>query len=219
MYHFSKVRYFYANSESISNAIFPYLLINNIVEANTGIMGGKLSHEYHYRCETGEDHLKCCNDCNFACNMEITIEDQPSSNNNVCPKCLSSNITEIKAVEVAHTFLLDQRYSKAFNATYLNNDGKPNILCMGSYGIGISRLLAACLEVLSTETELIWPTLLSPYNVCIIGPKAGSKQQDSGDIVEQQITQQIADICNHSEVLLDDRKHLTIGKRLLEAKR
>lgn len=178
------------------------------------MMGGKLSHEYHYISPAGEDNLLQCQNCNYAFNAEVTAENP----NPACVKCQSPNIQQVKGMEVAHAFLLGDRYSKVFNATYLHTDGKPKTLLMGCYGIGISRILAASLEVLSTENELKWPSLLAPYDVCIIGPKQGSKEQEKGEQIEQELCKEIVKIYGQ-DVLQDDRKYLTIGKRLMEAKR
>lgn len=178
-------------------------------------MGGKVSHEYHYISSAGEDNLLHCKNCNYAFNVEVTGE---TDNNVSCLKCKSSDVEQVKGMEVAHAFLLGDRYSKVFNATYLHTDGKPKTLIMGCYGIGISRILAASLEVLSTENELKWPSLLAPYDVCVIGPKQGSKEAHQGDLVEENLLEQLKTICRR-ELLHDDRKYLTIGKRLMDAKR
>ena len=63
--------------------------------------------------------------------------------------------------QVAHTFLLGDKYSSALGARYMGLDNKPHNMFMGCYGIGVSRLMAACLETLSTETELRWPQVLA----------------------------------------------------------
>ncbi|XP_075159774.1 prolyl-tRNA synthetase 2-like protein, mitochondrial [Haematobia irritans] len=184
------------------------------VEACSGMMGGKVSHEYHYISSAGEDNLLRCEDCRYAFNEEVTGDTKTTS----CLKCHSKNVKQIKGMEVAHAFLLGDRYSKVFNASFLDTNGKPRTLIMGCYGIGISRILAASLEVLSTESELKWPTLLAPYDVCLIGPKQGSKEAPQAEVVEQQILLELEKLCGR-ELLHDDRKHLTIGKRVMESKR
>jgi prolyl-tRNA synthetase len=73
--------------------------------------------------------------------------------------------------KVGHTFLLGDKYSKPLKATYLSSNGKPEVLQMGSYGLGLSRILAAAVEVLSSEQEIRWPPSLAPYNVIILPPK------------------------------------------------
>ena len=70
--------------------------------------------------------------------------------------------------QVAHTFLLGDKYSSALGARYMGLDNKPHNMFMGCYGIGVSRLMAACLETLSTETELRWPQVLATMLLMLI---------------------------------------------------
>lgn len=72
--------------------------------------------------------------------------------------------------KVAHTFLLDTKYTKPLNVVYkLNNISSPMV--MGCFGLGLSRIFTAMSEILSTKEELRWPNHLAPYTVCIIPPK------------------------------------------------
>ncbi|KAH8303753.1 hypothetical protein KR018_000308 [Drosophila ironensis] len=183
------------------------------VNAATGMMGGSVSHEYHYVSAVGEDTLLQCNSCGFAGNAEVLTSSRR------CPTCRGSHLHEVRGVEVAHTFLLGDKYSKPLVANFLNTAGKPQPLIMGCYGIGITRVIAAALEVLSTDQELQWPRLLAPYDVCLIGPKQGSKEQEAAEVIENDLLHSIGNLCGHHELLHDDRKDLTIGKRLLEANR
>lgn len=192
-----------------------YTKFGLLVEAATGIMGGSQSHEYHYISPVGEDTLLNCSSCGYAGNAEVVEPDASST----CPTCRSTQLNRVRGVEVAHTFLLGDKYSKPLGATFLNTSGKPETLVMGCYGIGITRIIAAALEVLSTEHELRWPTLLAPYDVCLIGPKQGSKEQVPAERLENDLLQQLTQICGDQQLLHDDRKELTIGKRLLDAKR
>lgn len=79
----------------------------------------------------------------------------------------------ILSLQVGHTFLLGDKYSVPLHATYLTDTKEPTNLQMGSYGLGLSRILAASLEVLSSEQEMRWPDALVPYTVLIIPPKVG----------------------------------------------
>lgn len=211
-------------------------------------MGGELSHEYHYKADIGEDKILTCFKCNYAANTEISGEGK-------CPKCGNTSVDihlgiEVKkqviifdisifVLKVGHTFLLGEKYSKPLNATFLSNSGKPEVLQMGSYGLGLSRILAAVIEVLSSEQEIRWPAVLAPYNVIILPPKVltdscvfviivsfffqmGSKEEshikDSG-LVES-LYDKIESINNlQNNVLIDDRTSFTIGRRFLEAKK
>lgn len=90
---------------------------------------------------------------------------------------------------------------------------------MGCYGLGMSRLLAAVVEVLSTETEIRWPWLIAPYSVCIIPPKAGSHEETATKMAAHLFHTLSREKIYQGDVLLDDRSHMTIGRRLQEAKR
>ncbi|KAL2739659.1 hypothetical protein V1477_011048 [Vespula maculifrons] len=172
-------------------------------EGDTGSIGGCLSHEYQYLSEIGEDVILSCQSCNYCVNKNVSTQ-------SVCPHC-SKKLQVHNAVEVGHTFLLDTKYSKPLNAFYKdNNIEKP--LVMGCFGIGLSRIMAAAAEILSTNEELKWPKNLAPFTVCIIPPKKGSKEEIASSYVEQ-----IYDIlCKLGiDTILDDRTDLTIGKRLL----
>ncbi|XP_020814342.1 probable proline--tRNA ligase, mitochondrial isoform X1 [Drosophila serrata] len=209
----------YATVSAAYDRLFQQLEVPFVkVNAATGMMGGSLSHEYHYISPVGEDTLLQCSSCGFAGNSEVletSLQESPTS----CPSCKSTSLSTVRGVEVAHTFLLGDKYSKPLGATFLNTSGKPQSLVMGCYGIGITRIIAAALEVLSTDQELRWPKLLAPYDVCLIGPKQGSKEQQPAEAIENELLGNIGELCGHQELLHDDRKELTIGKRLLEAKR
>ncbi|KAL2716422.1 hypothetical protein V1478_014098 [Vespula squamosa] len=172
-------------------------------KGDTGSIGGCLSHEYQYLSEIGEDVILSCQSCNYCVNINLSTQSE-------CPHC-SKKLQTYNTVEVGHTFLLDTKYSKPLNAFYKdNNIEKP--LVMGCFGIGLSRIMAAAAEILSTNEELKWPKNLAPFTVCIIPPKKGSKEEIASSYIEQ-----IYDIlCKLGiDAILDDRTDLTIGKRLL----
>ena len=89
---------------------------------------------------------------------------------------------------------------------------------MGCYGIGVSRVLAASLEVLSTQTELRWPEAIAPFSLAILAPKGGSKEAEAGAWLLQEICQGAESLLGE-DVMLDDRAKLTVGKKLREAKK
>jgi prolyl-tRNA synthetase len=92
------------------------------------------------------------------------------------------------------------------------------VLQMGCYGIGISRILAASLEVLSSETELSWPTEIVPYQIMIIAPKGGSKEFAAFEQVMSLYDQLNSRDDFKNDIIVDDRLNLTVGKKLKEAK-
>ncbi|XP_024944462.1 probable proline--tRNA ligase, mitochondrial isoform X2 [Cephus cinctus] len=172
-----------------------------------GIIGGSLSHEYHYLSDIGEDTVLLCQSCGYSVNSEVL-------NLSSCLKC-NNNLSSHSAIEVGHTFLLDTKYSKPLNATFLDGP-KPKPLVMGCFGLGLTRIIAAVVEILSTNEVLRWPNNLAPFNVCILTPKKGSKEEIAAPYAEQ-----IFGILNELNVdtIIDDRIHLTIGRRMFDANR
>ena len=90
-----------------------------------------------------------------------------SSIGDPCPRCDNGTLEMWRGIEVGHVFKLGTKYSKALNATYLDADGKEQIIFMGCYGIGISRTVAACIEQNHDENGIIFPLPIAPFH-CII---------------------------------------------------
>ncbi|KFB37342.1 AGAP003589-PA-like protein [Anopheles sinensis] len=187
------------------------------VSGDCGTMGGSISHEYHFPSEVGEDELVQCVRCGIRSNSELfgNLSQQ-------CKTChgKSEDFERQAGIEVAHAFILEDRYTKALGATCLHPNGKPAPLQMGCYGIGVTRLIAAGIEVLSGEKEIRWPLPLAPYRVCIITPKAGSKEElAAGPWVDRMYNNLQAVKGCEGDIIVDDRDQLTIGKRLLDARK
>uniref|UniRef100_A0A8D1RT97 Probable proline--tRNA ligase, mitochondrial n=2 Tax=Sus scrofa TaxID=9823 RepID=A0A8D1RT97_PIG len=182
------------------------------VQADVGSIGGTMSHEFQLPVDVGEDRLALCPRCSFSANVETL--DLAQTN---CPAC-QGPLTETKGIEVGHTFYLGTKYSSIFNAQFTNVHGKASLAEMGCYGLGVTRILAAAIEVLSAEDCIRWPGLLAPYQVCLIPPKKGSKEEAAAELtghLYDHITEAVPQL--RGEVLLDDRTHLTIGNRLKDA--
>ncbi|XP_055077011.1 probable proline--tRNA ligase, mitochondrial [Periophthalmus magnuspinnatus] len=185
------------------------------VQADTGNIGGTLSHEFQLPADIGEDKLLLCGSCSFSANVETLPSDQTH-----CPKCKTGTLAQSKGIEVGHTFYLGKKYSEMFNASFSNTQNKATVTEMGCYGLGVTRILAAAVEVLSTDDEIRWPDLLAPYQVCILPPKKGSKADEASSIAED-LAHSLGGTLPRlkGEVVMDDRTHMTIGKRLKDAKR
>ncbi|XP_077189738.1 putative proline--tRNA ligase, mitochondrial [Paroedura picta] len=184
------------------------------VKAATGSIGGTMSHEFQLPADIGEDKLMMCTNCDFSVNMELI-----NSNQRYCPVC-NGELVETKGIEVGHTFFLGTKYSSVFNATVQTAQSKPVAAEMGCYGLGVTRILAASIEVLSTEDAIRWPSLIAPYQACFIPPKKGSKEEKAAVLLEA-LYDSVAEAVPQlkEEIVLDDRIHLTIGKRLKDAKK
>ncbi|XP_055676878.1 probable proline--tRNA ligase, mitochondrial [Lutzomyia longipalpis] len=188
------------------------------VQGDSGLMGGSLSHEYHLPATVGDDTLATCEKCGHSVNVEAIPEGKREN----CTKCGEGGAIRLtEGIEVAHTFLLEDKYSNPLKATYLQEHGLTEPLAMGCFGVGITRLVAAAIEVLSTDTDIRWPRRLAPFTVCLIPPKSGSKEDKcGGSALAESLYSKVIELPGlHDDAILDDRNHLTIGKRLLLAKR
>ncbi|XP_071448881.1 probable proline--tRNA ligase, mitochondrial isoform X2 [Hetaerina americana] len=173
------------------------------VIGDNGIMGGSLSHEYHFLTKIGEDSLMLCDTCKYGANKEVFEGEN-------CPSCKNGKIQEKHGIEVGHTFVLGSSYSAPLDATFMDSDGKANPLEMGSYGLGMTRILAAAIESLSPADEIRWPLVLTPYTVCIITPKDGSKEEAASQTAYKLYNDLNSINSLRGDVIIDDRGSLTI---------
>ncbi|WP_313295412.1 proline--tRNA ligase [Diaphorobacter sp.] len=106
-----------------------------------------------------------------------------------------------RGIEVGHVFYLGTKYSKAMNATFLAEDGKPAFFEMGCYGIGVSRLPAAAIEQNHDERGIIWPDAIAPFTVviCPIGMDRSEEVKAAAEKLYAEFT------ASGVDVLLDDR--------------
>ena len=106
-----------------------------------------------------------------------------------------------RGIEVGHVFLLGAHYSKAMDATYLDEAGKPQLLQMGCYGIGITRILGAAVEQNHDARGMIWPEALAPFTVvvCPIGYDRSEAVKAAADALHEGL------IAAGIDALLDDR--------------
>lgn len=106
-----------------------------------------------------------------------------------------------RGIEVGHVFFLGTKYSAAMNANYLDEQGKPQLMQMGCYGIGVTRLLGAAIEQGHDERGIIWPASMAPFTVviCPIGYDRFAEVKEAADRLYAYLQSQGID------VLLDDR--------------
>ena len=131
----------------------------------------KYSHEFQTISDIGEDTIFVCEKCNIAINEEI-ITDQ-----NHCPECGNTSLIQKQAVEVGNIFKLQTKYSEAFDLNFMNEKGENELVIMGCYGIGISRLMGVLVEVLAqNESKMIWPNEVAPFNIHLIALNTDSPE-------------------------------------------
>jgi prolyl-tRNA synthetase len=117
-----------------------------------------------------------------------------------CPRCETGVLEVFKGMEIGHIFKLGTKYSESMGATVLNQDGKPVPIVMGSYGIGVERILSAAVEQRHDADGIIWPKSLAPFDVVVT--VTNMKQDDVREAGEKLY----ADLQRAGlEVLLDDR--------------
>lgn len=170
---------------------FKRLGLNAIpVAADSGPIGGNLSHEFSIVAETGESEIFC--DRNL---LEIGIDENIYNSNDKIISVVENylnfysatddkhdekkfnnlvsknNQVNGRGIEVGHIFSFGDKYSNPMKASISGSDGKISDVFMGSYGIGVSRLVAAIIETSNDEKGIIWPTSVAPFLVNIINLK------------------------------------------------
>ncbi|MCV3337177.1 proline--tRNA ligase [Campylobacter sp. RKI_CA19_01121] len=115
----------------------------------------------------------------------------------LCPKC-QHKLKQSKGIEVGHIFKLGNKYSKAMNASYLDENGKAQFFTMGCYGMGVSRLVAVAIEASHDEKGCIWNKTLAPFVLDII-------VSNIKDTKAMEFAEQIYTHFSDKEILFDDR--------------
>ncbi len=191
------------------------------VRADTGAIGGDLSHEFQILAETGESTLYYDKEIE---NFDLagltgdidpdTIEklqalyamEEEKHDPDNCPVA-AENLRTAKGIEVGHIFFFGTKYSESMNARVTGPDGKLVPVEMGSYGIGVSRLVGALIEANHDDNGIIWPEVVAPYKVGLINlrTKDGDCTATCDDLYRQLTDAGV-------EVLYDDRDMGAGGK-------
>ncbi len=178
------------------------------LRAETGAIGGDLSHEFHVVAETGESALYY--DKKFDAlrdgSLTLSVEEMKklyaaADEQHVPADCPlpASDLREARGIEVGHIFYLGTKYSKMLGANITLPDGSNAPAEMGCYGVGVSRLLGAIIEAHHDDKGIVWPESVAPFRLGIVNIKTGDRACDR--MAEAAYTQaQAAGI----EVLLDD---------------
>ena len=116
-----------------------------------------------------------------------------------------------RGIEIGHIFELGRKYSQALGLTVLDENGKARVVTMGSYGIGVSRVMAALAEANHDDKGLTWPAQIAPYHVQVL---ATGKDRAVFDVAEQIASSLDAD---GVEVLYDDRRKVSAGVKFADA--
>jgi len=170
------------------------------VEADPGVMGGSVSHEFMVPAKEGEDVILVCAKCRLTKVLtHLAIENASLDKDEICPKC-GIKLDKVNTLEVGHIFQLGTKYSSVLEANFVDEKGKIQPIIMGCYGIGVSRLISAIIEQNHDKEGIIWPQELSPYKIIVLSLDAGNEKikEKALDIYQKLKNENI-------EVLFDDR--------------
>ncbi|MEK7120633.1 MAG: His/Gly/Thr/Pro-type tRNA ligase C-terminal domain-containing protein, partial [Patescibacteria group bacterium] len=168
----------------------------------------KFSHEFQTLTPFGEDTIYLDENSNIAINKEVY-------NNNIIAglNLKKENLVEKRAVEVGNIFSLGTKFSEPFDLKYKDENGEDKLVVMGSYGIGLGRLMGTVVDVLAkSENEMIWPKEISPFSVHIleIKGKDGEKIKEMAESIYKTLQEK------NIETLYDDRDK-TSGEKFADA--
>lgn len=167
------------------------------------------THEFQVISEVGEDVIRYCPACLYSENLEV-VSLQEGEN---CPKCGNASIQEAKSIEVGNIFPLGTKYSSAFNLKYQDNTGESRLVVMGSYGIGVGRVMGTVVEVMADENSLNWPKSIAPFQIHLltISPKNNPELIKVAEEVYQSLEK------SGFEVFYDDRQDVSAGEKFADS--
>jgi prolyl-tRNA synthetase len=130
----------------------------------------------------------------------------------LCPNCDNSVIDVFSSIELGHIFKLGTKYSVSMGANFLDENGKENPIIMGSYGIGVERVLACYIEQNHDENGIIWDNTLAPFQVHLMGLNMKKTEiEDTSESIYKELT------ASGFEVLYDDRNEVQAGVKFNDA--
>ena len=145
----------------------------------------------------------CCN-WNDECKPDAIIDIRKVQEGDISPDG-NGTLSIKRGIEVGHIFQLGKKYSEALNATVLDENGKSVVMPMGCYGIGVTRVVAACIEQSHDAQGIIWPNAIAPFQLVIVQIDAHKSEQVAQ--YSEKLYQQAQSM--GVEALLDDRDKKT----------
>ncbi|MEM7031114.1 MAG: proline--tRNA ligase [Chloroflexota bacterium] len=169
-----------------------FVVVDDLIPTSPNLVAGANDEGYHLLNTNYERDYKA----------NIVTDIAAAQDGDACPEC-GDALQAQRGVEIGNIFKLGTRYSDSFGATFLGQDGKPKPVIMGSYGIGVGRLLACVAEHYHDDKGLMWPVTVAPYQVHLV--LLGGKKGKDTEAVEKanQLYQDLSAM--GIEVLFDDR--------------
>jgi prolyl-tRNA synthetase len=166
------------------------------MRADTGPIGGDLSHEFIILADTGESEVYCDaawmdtdvlkQEIDFSADLQPLVEEWLSkyaatSEMHDPAKCPvpADRLRKARGIEVGHIFYFGTKYSKPMGAAVAGANGEPITVEMGSYGIGVSRLAGAIIEASHDEAGIVWPDAVAPFDVALVNLRVGDAKCDA----------------------------------------
>ena len=176
-----------------------YLVDPRIVSGTRWITGSNIAGKHVYDLVSGRDFT-----------ADGTIEAAEIKEGDTCPSC-ASKLTIARGIEIGHIFQLGKKYAEALDLKVLDENGKTQVVTMGSYGIGVSRSVAAIIEQNHDEQGIVWPETVAPISVQLVA--AG--KEDSIFVEAEKIAQSLDQ--EGIAVMFDDRKSVSPGVKFNDA--
>ncbi len=176
-----------------------YLVDPRIVSGTRWITGSNIAGKHVYDLVLGRDFT-----------ADGNIEAAEIKEGDICPSC-AGKLTIARGIEIGHIFQLGKKYAEALDLKVLDENGKTQVVTMGSYGIGVSRAVAAIIEQNHDEQGIVWPKTVAPISVQLIA--AG--KEDSIFVEAEKIAQSLDQ--EGIAVMFDDRKSVSPGVKFNDA--
>ena len=176
-----------------------YLVDPRIVSGTRWITGSNLAGKHIYDLVSGRDFT-----------ADGIIEAAEIKEGDICPSC-AGKLTIARGIEIGHIFQLGKKYAEALDLKVLDENGKTQVVTMGSYGIGVSRAVAAIIEQNHDEQGIVWPATVAPIHVQLVA--AG--KEDSIFAEAEKIAQSLDK--EGIAVMFDDRKSVSPGVKFNDA--
>jgi prolyl-tRNA synthetase len=198
----------------------PIIIADNALKNRTNMTTGANKDDHHIRGVEIERDIK----------PDRWADLRTVQKGEACPQCETGTLDIFKAMEIGHIFKLGTKYSDSMGATVLTQEGKETPIVMGSYGIGVERILSAAIEQSHDADGIIWPRAIAPFDVIVTVTNVKQKEiTDAGERLYEELRRA------GLEVLLDDRDEragvkfkdadligvplrLTVGKKVAEGK-
>jgi prolyl-tRNA synthetase len=176
-----------------------YLVDPRIVSGTRWITGSNIAGKHVYDLVSGRDFT-----------ADGTIEAAEIKEGDVCPSC-AGKLTIARGIEIGHIFQLGKKYAEALDLKVLDENGKTQVVTMGSYGIGVSRAVAAIIEQNHDEQGIVWPETVAPISVQLVAAGKEDSIFTEAEKIAQSLDQEgIA-------VMFDDRKSVSPGVKFNDA--